>query len=80
MYYPSTSKLFNVLFISHLWNYHHHPIRIINREPGNIPFKWINVMREALLTVLPHFSARRMVKEYSNKFYVTILKETDKAR
>ncbi len=42
-------------------------------EAKNIPFQWVRVMREAALTVLPHFSARRMLKDYSKKLYTAIL-------
>ncbi|WP_455139831.1 alpha-glucan family phosphorylase [Candidatus Hodarchaeum mangrovi] len=46
-----------------------------DREPGAIPFKWVNVMRQALLTTLPKFSARRMVKDYANQLYVNLLEK-----
>jgi starch phosphorylase len=44
-----------------------------NSEPGEIPFKWIEVMRQAHLSVLPNFSTRRMLKEYSKKLYIKIM-------
>ncbi|MFX1508493.1 MAG: alpha-glucan family phosphorylase, partial [Promethearchaeota archaeon] len=40
---------------------------------SNIPFEWIRVMREAAMTTLPHFSARRMLKDYSRKLYTALL-------
>ncbi len=42
-------------------------------EPENIPFNWIKVMREAVRSTLPFFSARRMLKEYSLNMYKKIL-------
>ncbi|UCE12163.1 MAG: alpha-glucan family phosphorylase [Candidatus Heimdallarchaeota archaeon] len=44
-------------------------------EPGEIPFNWIQVMRQAHLSVLPQFSARRMLKDYSNKLYVKLMEK-----
>jgi starch phosphorylase len=34
-----------------------------------IPHDWVKVMKEAIKSTAPLFSARRMVKEYINKFY-----------
>ena len=34
-----------------------------------IPSEWVRIMKEAIKTVAPQFSARRMVKEYSTKYY-----------
>ncbi|MFX1511168.1 MAG: alpha-glucan family phosphorylase, partial [Promethearchaeota archaeon] len=42
-------------------------------EPEGVPFNWIKVMREAVRSTLPFFSARRMLKEYSLKLYAEIL-------
>jgi starch phosphorylase len=35
----------------------------------NMPRDWVRVMKEAIKGTGPHFSARRMVKEYTEKFY-----------
>ena len=40
-----------------------------------VPHEWVKVMKEAIKTNGPRFSARRMVKEYMHKFYVNALKE-----
>jgi len=34
-----------------------------------IPHRWVSVMKEAIKMTGPNFSARRMVKEYTNRFY-----------
>lgn len=34
-----------------------------------VPHEWVRIMKEAIKTVAPHFSARRMVKEYQQKHY-----------
>ena len=41
-----------------------------DRGPDNIPHGWIAVMKEAIRTCAPAFSMRRMVKEYTTRFYV----------
>ena len=44
------------------------------------PRDWVKLMKEAIKSNAPRFSARRMVKEYINKFYVNALKETEALR
>ncbi len=39
-----------------------------------IPNDWVNVMKEAIKSIGPFFSARRMAKEYATKFYQGALK------
>jgi starch phosphorylase len=41
-----------------------------DRGPDGIPHRWISVMKEAIRTCAPRFSMRRMVKEYTTRFYV----------
>jgi starch phosphorylase len=41
-----------------------------------IPHGWVKVMKESIKSNAPRFSARRMVKEYIEKFYIKALKET----
>ncbi len=38
-------------------------------DEEGIPHGWVNVMKEAMKMTGPNFSARRMVKEYTEKFY-----------
>jgi starch phosphorylase len=40
-----------------------------DRDAANVPHRWIAVVKEAICTVAPQFSARRMVKEYTSRFY-----------
>jgi starch phosphorylase len=42
---------------------------------GGIPDGWVKVMKETIRSIAPNFSARRMVKEYAEKFYARVLKE-----
>ncbi len=45
-----------------------------NADDDGIPHGWVRVMKEAMISTAPLFSARRMVKEYVEKFYRGILK------
>jgi starch phosphorylase len=45
------------------------------RDADGIPHGWIAVMREAICSCAPAFSMRRMVKEYTNRFYVPEMQE-----
>lgn len=40
-----------------------------------IPHDWVKVMKESIKSNAPRFSARRLVKEYIQKFYVDALKK-----
>ena len=40
-----------------------------DRDPNGIPKRWLAVVREAIVTVTPRFSARRMVKQYAETMY-----------
>jgi starch phosphorylase len=40
-----------------------------------IPHGWVKVVKESIKTSAPRFSARRMVKEYVEKFYANALKQ-----
>jgi starch phosphorylase len=40
------------------------------RDAGGVPRGWVQVMKEAIRTSVPVFCTRRMVKEYTERFYV----------
>jgi starch phosphorylase len=40
-----------------------------DRDPEGIPRRWLDVVRQAMMTVTPRFSARRMVKQYAEHMY-----------
>jgi starch phosphorylase len=44
-----------------------------DRDAANIPRRFVAVVKEAIRTVAPRFSARRMVKEYTDRMYATAL-------
>ncbi len=49
------------------------------RSDDGIPHDWIKVMRESIRSNAPRFSARRMVKEYIEKFYASALRSIREA-
>jgi starch phosphorylase len=45
-----------------------------DRDANGIPHRWLAVVRQAIATVAPRFSARRMVKEYVEYMYAPALR------
>lgn len=43
------------------------------RDLHGVPHGWVKTMKESIKTTAPHFSARRMVKEYVNRYYPKML-------
>ncbi|MDB6108289.1 MAG: alpha-glucan phosphorylase, partial [Pedosphaera sp.] len=41
------------------------------RDAQGLPRRWITMIRRAMATLVPQFSTRRMVKEYTEKYYQT---------
>ncbi len=48
-----------------------------SRSNDNIPTGWIARMKEAIRTLAPQFSTRRMVKEYWNEMYLPSIKSQE---
>ncbi len=42
-----------------------------DRDKNGIPRKWIQMIRRAMVTLVPQFNTWRMVQDYTNKYYVT---------
>jgi starch phosphorylase len=40
-----------------------------DRDPQGVPRRWLSYVRQAILSVTPAFSARRMLKEYADSMY-----------
>jgi glycogen phosphorylase len=47
-----------------------------NRGADGIPHAWVAFMKEAIRTCAPAFSMRRMVKEYTRRFYVPEIQQS----
>ena len=50
------------------------------RGRDGIPHRWLEVVKQSMRTVVPRFSARRMVKEYVREMYLPALKDQSVAR
>jgi starch phosphorylase len=46
-----------------------------DRDASHVPHRWVAVVKEAIRTVTPRFSARRMVKEYTDRMYAPSLEK-----
>jgi starch phosphorylase len=44
-----------------------------DRDASGTPHRWLSVVRQAIATVAPRFSARRMVKQYVEHMYAPAL-------
>jgi starch phosphorylase len=40
-----------------------------DRDASNVPRRWLRMLKEAIRSVTPHFSARRMLKQYIEEMY-----------
>lgn len=49
-----------------------------DRGADGIPHRWIGYMKEAIRTCAPEFSMRRMVKDYTNRYYVPEIQQSQK--
>ncbi len=45
-----------------------------DRDASGLPRRWLAVVKEAIRTVVPRFSARRMVKQYAEQMYALALR------
>ncbi len=46
-----------------------------DRDPRGIPHRWLGIVREAIRSVTPTFSTRRMVKEYVERMYAPAMRQ-----
>jgi len=44
-----------------------------DRDARGIPSRWLSIVRHAIHSVTPRFSARRMVKQYADEVYAPAL-------
>jgi starch phosphorylase len=49
------------------------------RDAANVPHRWMSLVKEAIRTVAPRFSAMRMVKEYVERMYAPALEARSKS-
>ena len=53
------------------------PLYYQNRE-GQIPHKWVTMMKQSIKTIIAHFSSYRMVKEYRDYAYIPAYENSEK--
>jgi starch phosphorylase len=46
-----------------------------DRDPNGIPRRWLTIVREAIRSVAPRFSARRMLKQYAEEMYAPAMEQ-----
>jgi starch phosphorylase len=46
------------------------PLFYDQRDEADVPNSWLEVCKEAIVSVVPHFSTRRMLKDYIEHFYL----------
>jgi starch phosphorylase len=46
------------------------PLYYNERDPNDVPVKWVQRMKETMRTITPQFSTRRMLKEYVERLYL----------
>ncbi|MEP7272964.1 MAG: alpha-glucan family phosphorylase, partial [Acidobacteriota bacterium] len=49
-----------------------------DRDTDGIPRRWVQVVKAAICTAAPIFSARRMVKEYAERMYVPAMRAAER--
>jgi starch phosphorylase len=49
-----------------------------DRDQDGVPHGWIRMVKESIRSIVPRFSARRMVKEYGSRMYVPAIRERAK--
>lgn len=42
------------------------------RDQNGMPRRWLSIMRESMATLTPYFSANRMVRQYTERFYMPL--------
>ena len=48
--------------------------RFYDRNPAGIPRRWLAMVKHAMLTITPRFSARRMLRDYVDRAYAPAIR------
>jgi len=51
-----------------------------DRDQNGLPHGWIQMVKESIRSIVPRFSASRMLKEYASRMYVPASKQAVKVR
>jgi starch phosphorylase len=49
------------------------------RDDQDVPRRWVAIVKQAIRTVAPRFSTRRMVKEYVERMYAPVFRDEERA-
>jgi glycogen phosphorylase len=50
-----------------------------NRGADGVPLRWLQLVKEAIRTTMPRFSARRMVKQYAESMYAPLAERSPRS-
>jgi len=50
------------------------------RNEKNIPSRWVDFIKNTFADVVPHFTTRRMMKDYFNRYYIPLSARLDKLK
>ena len=53
--------------------------RYYDRDTRDVPHRWIGLVKEAIRSIAPHFSARRMLKQYTEQMYLPAMSSSARA-
>jgi len=51
-----------------------------DRNEKNIPNRWVDFIKNTFADVVPHFTTRRMMKDYFNRYYLPLASRLDKLK
>jgi starch phosphorylase len=51
--------------------------KFYDRDSDDLPTRWLPIVKEAIRTVMPNFSTRRMMKQYAENMYEPALRRTN---
>lgn len=51
-----------------------------DRENGKLPVKWIQYIKKSIAEIAPHYTTKRMIDDYGNKFYSKMFKRVQKQK
>ncbi len=54
------------------------PLYYTERDANDVPYKWVQRVKESMRTITPQFSTRRMLKEYVERLYLPAMTKQEK--
>ncbi len=47
-----------------------------NRDKNNLPVEWVQYVKRSIAGIAPHFTTKRMIDDYTNKYYISQYKRS----